>query len=779
MTLFRIPAPDSDRCDAGRAPLSSSRATGVVAPDTLATGGWAVLLLAMALLASPATAQPLDYPTTRSVDSVDVYHGTRVHDPYQWLEDLDSEATADWVQRQNDLTFDYLDGIPERNPLRQRLTELWNYPKMSVPQRRGDRVFFNRNDGLQNQSTVYVRPAGDGEARVLLNPNTWSEDGTVALSAFSPSPDGRYVAYGKSESGSDWKTLYVMDVSSGEAMRDTIRWVKFSNPTWTEDGEGFFYGRYPEPQEGEAYEAKTTGQSIYYHELGTKQSEDRLVYERPDNPKLGFSVDVTHDGRYLVVEASEGTSPKSEVYLKDLTADSTEATTPEGFFPLIEGFDAQYNVRGSDGSTFFVETNLDAPTGRIVAVDAENPARETWTTIVPEREDAVVKDADVIGGKLVVRSLSDVKARLDIYTLDGTATATVDLPTIGSVGGVNGSPDRSEFYYAFTSFTYPTTIYRYDLETGSSETVFQPEVDVDADRYTVRQVFYESLDGTEIPLFVVHRKGLERDGSNPTYLYGYGGFNITVTPSFSPRTLAWLEMGGVYAVPNLRGGGAYGEAWHEAGMLDKKQNVFDDFAAAAQFLIDEGYTSPSKLAIGGGSNGGLLTGASLTQRPDLFGAVIVRVGVLDMLRYHEFTIGWAWVPEYGSSDDPEQFEYLIDYSPLHNLVPGVSYPSTLITTADTDDRVVPAHSYKFAAALQKAQGGADPVLLRVETKAGHGGGKPTSKEIEAAADIWAFLVKELDMKAPGLSSAPGRTGRDQPADDPSEAGAESKAGRDE
>ena len=718
------------------------------------------LLMMAALLPNAAPGQSLDYPATRSVDSVDVYHGTRVHDPYQWLEDLDSEATADWVQRQNDVTFGYLEDIPEREPLRQRLTELWNYPKMGVPQRRGDRVFFSRNDGLQDQSVVYVRSSDDAngnEARVLLNPNTWSEDGTVALSAFSPSPDGQYVAYGTSESGSDWKTLHVLNVASGETMRDTIRWVKFSSPTWTKDGEGFFYGRYPEPKEGEAYEAQTTGQSIYYHELGTDQSDDRLIYERPDNPKLGFSLDVTHDGRYLVVEAREGTSDKSEVYLKDLQAESANGIDEGEFTPLIEGFDAQYTVRGSRGSTFFVETNLDAPTGRVVAVDADDPARENWKTIVSEREDAVLKDADLIGGKLVVRSLSDVKARLDVYELDGERTSRVELPTIGSVGSVNGSPDRSEFYYAFTSFTYPTTIYRYDLETGTSQTVFRPDVEVDADRYIVQQVFYESLDGTDIPMFVVHRKGLELDGSNPTYLYGYGGFNITVTPSFSPRTMSWLEMGGVYAVPNLRGGGAYGEAWHEAGMLENKQTVFDDFAAAAQFLIDEGYTSTPKLAIGGGSNGGLLTGASLTQRPDLFGAVVVRVGVLDMLRYHKFTIGWAWVPEYGSSEDPEQFEYLIEYSPLHNLVPGASYPPTLITTADTDDRVVPAHSYKFAAALQKAQGGEAPTLLRVETKAGHGGGKPTSKEIEAAADIWAFLVEELEMETPGLSAAPDRS----------------------
>jgi len=722
----------------------------------------ALLVVCLGVLSDPqpASAQPIDYPDTRSVDTVDVYHGTRVHAPFRWLEDLDSEATQAWVQKQNDVTFDHLNDIPERTPMRERLTELWNYPKIGVPSRYGDRVFFSKNDGLQDQSVFYVRPAsaadaelsaennGAESARVLFDPNTWSEDGTVSLSAFSPSPEGRYVAYGKSESGSDWKTLYVQDLESGEALRDTIKWVKFSSATWREDASGFYYGRYPEPQEGKAYEAQTKGQKIYYHELGTPQSDDRLVYERPDNSKLGFSVSVLNAGRDLVIEASEGTSEKTEVYVKRL---QTETGAPEDdVTPLIEGFDASYDVVGADDSTFYVQTNLDAPTGRVIAIDRATPTRENWQTIVPEQDGTVLKDADLIGGRLVVRSLVDVKAQVDVYRLDGTPVSTIDLPTIGSVYGMGGDPDRSTFYYGFTSFTHPSTVYRHDLETGTSAVVFQPDVDVDTDRYRVRQVFYESEDSTRIPMFVVHKKGLELDGTNPTYLYGYGGFNITVTPSFSPRRLAWLEMGGVYAVPNLRGGGAYGETWHEAGMLEKKQNVFDDFAAAAQYLINEGYTSTPKLAIGGGSNGGLLTGALLTQHPHLFGAVVVRVGVLDMLRYHKFTIGWAWVPEYGSSEDPEQFAYLYEYSPLHNLVPGVSYPSTLITTADTDDRVVPAHSYKFAAALQEAQGGEAPVLLRVETKAGHGGGKPTSKEIEEAADIWSFLIRELGIEAPSL-----------------------------
>ncbi len=688
---------------------------------------------------SLAPGQSLDYPDTKTVDSVDVYHGTRVPDPYRWMEDFDSKEVTRWVKRQNELTFGYLEEIPERAQIRGRLRTLWDYPKYGVPQREAGRLYFSKNEGLQDQSVTYVRPVDGGEPRVLFDPNQWSEAGTVSLSAFAPGPNGEHVAYGTSEDGSDWKTLHVRELSTGKDLDDTLEWVKFSNPTWTPDGEGFYYGRYPAPEEGEEYEAQNKAQTIYYHAVGTPQSEDRLVYERPDNPKLGFGTEVTHDGRYLVLQASEGTSEKTEIYVKDLRADEGEIR------PLIEGFDASYNLIGADGSTFYVQTNLDAPNRRIIAVDAENPDRSNWRTIVPESE-AVLQGAELVGGRLVVEALTDVKGRLTVHALDGTRETTVELPTIGSVGGINGDPNHDSFYYAFTSFTYPTTIYRYDLASGTSEVAFESEVKgFDADRYAVNQVFYESTDGTEVPMFVVHKKGLDRDGTNPTYLYGYGGFNVTVTPSFSPETVAWLEMGGIYAVPNLRGGGAYGQSWHEAGKLDNKQQVFDDFFSAALHLVDENYTSRSKLAIAGASNGGLLTGASITQRPNLFGAAVVERGVLDMLRYHEFTIGWAWVPEYGSSDAPEQFEYLYDYSPLHNTDPGTAYPATIITTADTDDRVVPPHSYKFTAAMQGAQAGDDPILLRVETNTGHGGGTPTSKEIEETADVFSFLVEELSV----------------------------------
>jgi len=705
------------------------------------------LTIALTGLLLPAAAQDAPAPPeTKTVDSVDVYHGTRVPDPYRWLEEIDSEATRQWVEKQNAHTQRHLQQISERDRIGERLRALWDYPKYGVPQRKGGYRYHTENSGLQNHSVVYVQPAeGDADPRVLFNPNEWSEEGTVSLSAFAPGPNGEYVAYGKSEGGSDWKTLYVHSLETGTALADTLKWVKFSNPTWTADGEGFYYGRYPAPKEGEEYEDETKAQTIYYHEVGTPQSDDRLVYERPENPKLGFGTEVTHDGRYLFISASEGTSEKTELYVKDLTAEDAEIR------PLITGFDASYNVIGTEGQTLYVQTNLDAPNRRVVAIDLDNPDRANWETVVPE-SDAVLQSAELVGGRLAVERLKDVKGRLAIYDLDGSMETQVELPTIGSVGAVSGDPDRSTFYYGFTSFTYPTTVFRYDLESGTSTAVYEPTVEgFDADRYTVKQIFYESTDGTEVPMFLVHKKGLTRNGSHPTRLYGYGGFNITITPSFSPKTLAWLEMGGVYAVPNLRGGGAYGQSWHEAGKLANKQQVFDDFASAALYLIDENYTSRSKLAISGASNGGLLTGASVTQRPNLFGAAVVERGVLDMLRYDEFTIGWAWVPEYGSSDDPEQFAYLYDYSPLHNVKPGTAYPPTIITTADTDDRVVPSHSYKFAAAMQNAQAGHAPILLRVETNTGHGGGTPTSKEIEETTDVFAFLVEALDMDVPSFS----------------------------
>lgn len=716
----------------------------------------AALTLTMTMLflhAGPAGAQHLTYPETHKVDVVDDYHGTQVADPYRWLEDTDSPETADWVQRQNAVTFSFLEQIPERAQFRDRLTQLWNFPKYGVPFKRGDRYFFSKNDGLQNQSVYYMqRSLDDADAEVLLDPNTLSDDGTVALTMLAFSEDGRYVAYGTSQSGSDWQTFRVRDVETRQDLSDELRWIKFSGASWTHDGKGFFYSRYDEPKEGATYEAMNKNQKLYYHRLGTPQSEDELVYERPDAPDLGFGAGVTDDGRYLIIHVWQGTDRRNRVYYKDLTDADGEVVR------LLDDFDASYSFVGNTGTTFYFQTDLDAPNGRVVAIDITEPARDAWTTLIPERE-AVLQSVSIVNELFLVEAMVDVTSRLTLHELDGTRLREIELPTLGSVGGVSGEREDDELFYAFTSFTYPTTIFRYDFATHTSEVFRAPEVDFDPSQYETKQVFYESKDGTRVPMFVVHKKGLPLDGSHPTYLYGYGGFNVSLTPSFSISNIAWLERGGVYAVPNLRGGGEYGEAWHRAGMLEKKQNVFDDFIAAAEYLIAEGYTSTPKLAIGGGSNGGLLTGAVLTQRPDLIGAAVVAVGVLDMLRYHTFTIGWAWASEYGSSDDPEQFETLYAYSPLHNLEPGTAYPATLVTTADHDDRVVPGHSFKFAAALQEAQGGPAPTLIRIETKAGHGAGKPTSKIIEGEADKWAFLWSVLHTPpttdAPGTLPAPG------------------------
>jgi prolyl oligopeptidase len=701
---------------------------------TILRTGFVFLLLG--LIVGPVQAQ-IEYPETKKVDVVDDYHGTEVPDPYRWLEDLDSEATRAWIEAQNAVTFDYLDGIGVQAPIRERLTELWDYPKYSAPFKEGGRYFFYKNEGLQDQPVVYVQEALDAAPRVLIDPNTLSEDGTVALSGLYVSDDGERAVYSLSESGSDWRTFKVRDVTTGEDLDDTLEWIKFSGATWGPDGEGFYYSRYDAPAEGEELEQVNKAQQLYYHRLGTPQRDDRLVYERPDDPEMGFGAVVTDDDRYLVITAWKGTDRRNDVYYKDLQAEDAAIQ------PLLDDFDASYSFIGSDGATFYFLTDKDAPNKRVVALDVDTGA---VTELIPESE-AVLQRVSLVNDQFVVQALQDVKARLTIHERDGVLVEEIALPTLGSVSGISGERGDTEMFYTFTSFTYPPTIFRYDFTTGESTVFRQPEVNFDPDQYTTKQVFYESKDGTPVPMFIVHKKGLALDGQNPTYLYGYGGFNVSVTPRFSISNLVWMEMGGVYAVPNLRGGGEYGEAWHEAGMLENKQNVFDDFIAAAEYLIAEGYTAAPKLAIGGGSNGGLLVGAVLTQRPELFGAAIPAVGVLDMLRYHTFTIGWAWVSEYGSSEDPEQFEWLYAYSPLHNVEPGTEYPPTLITTSDHDDRVVPSHSFKFAATMQAAQAGTNPVLIRIETKAGHGAGKPTSKIIEEQADKWAFLAHVLGAEA--------------------------------
>jgi len=692
----------------------------------------------------------LKYPKTPTVDQVDTYHGVKVADPYRWLEDPDSTETQAWIAAQNQLTEEFLNGVGVRQKINQRLTELWNFEKYGVPFKEGEpetsaksqtntqRYFYFKNDGLQNQSVLYTLKTLEDKPKVLLDPNTLSEDGTVALSGVAVSDNSNLLAYGLSTAGSDWQEWKVRDIETGEDLPDQVRWVKFSGASWTPDNQGFFYSRYDEPNEKTQLEDVNYFQKLYYHRLGTPQSDDVLIYERPDHKDWGFSGGVSEDGRYLIISVWLGTDSRNLVFYKDLT--QPDAPVVE----LIREFEAEYSFIENEGTLFWFRTDLDAPRGKLIAIDIAKPDRENWQEIIPEAEETL-QSVGILNNQFVASYLKDAYDQIKIFDLNGKFVKAVELPGIGSVGGFGGDRTDTETFYSFTSFTTPATIYRYNMVTGESTVFRQPEVAFKPDDYETKQVFYTSKDGTRIPMFITHKKGIQLDGNNPTILYGYGGFNVSLTPSFSISNLVWMEMGGVYAMPNLRGGGEYGEDWHQAGMKLKKQNVFDDFIAAAEWLIDNRYTTPKKLAISGGSNGGLLVGACMTQRPELFGAALPAVGVMDMLRFHRFTIGWAWASEYGSPENPEEFKALYAYSPLHNLKPGVAYPATLITTADHDDRVVPAHSFKFAAALQAAHQGSAPVLIRIETKAGHGAGKPTAKIIEEISDRWAFLVRVLEI----------------------------------
>ncbi|MGB3516208.1 MAG: prolyl oligopeptidase family serine peptidase [Elainellaceae cyanobacterium] len=681
---------------------------------------------------------PLTYPSSLQVDHVDDYHGTAVADPYRWLEDPDSPDSRAWIEAQNQLTFKYLQQIPSRETLRDRITQLWDYEKFGTPFKVGDRYFYFKNDGLQNQSILYTLPSLDAEPQLLLDPNGLSEDGTVALSSFAISEDARFMAYGLSSSGSDWQEWQVRSVETGEDLSDHLKWVKFSGAAWSHDHQGFFYSRYDEPSADSQFEAVNYYQKLYYHRLGTPQADDVLIYDRPDEKEWGFSGSVTDDGRLLIISVWRGTEPKNLLFYKDLTvADSLVVE-------LIRDFEAEFNVVEAEGDRLWVQTDLDAPRGRLIAIDLTQPDRDHWQEVISQAAETL-QSITVLNHQFVATYLKDARSQVQRFALDGTSLGELTLPGIGSVGGFSSKRQDTETFYSFTGYTTPTTIYRYDAVTGESQLFRQPTVDFNPEDFTTTQVFYSSADGTQIPMFITHKTGLVLDGKNPTLLYGYGGFGVSLTPSFSPSYLVWMEMGGVYAVPNLRGGGEYGEDWHQAGTKQRKQTVFDDFIAAAEWLIDQGYTRSDKLAIAGGSNGGLLVGACMTQRPELFGAALPAVGVMDMLRFHLFTIGWAWCSEYGSSEHADDFPTLYAYSPLHNLKPGTAYPATLITTADHDDRVVPAHSFKFAAALQAAQGGEAPVLIRIETKAGHGAGKPTAKVIEEIADRYAFLVRTLEI----------------------------------
>ncbi len=704
---------------------------------------WTFLIVALLCTSSAFSQQNKEvkkfiYPAAPTSNQVDDYHGTKVSDPFRPLEDPDSAPTRAWVEAENKLTFGYLEQIPAREKIRARMKELLNYERFSVPNKKGQRYFYSHNTGLQNQSVLYWLPSLDAEPKLLLDPNTLSADGTVAVSGTEISDNGELMAYALSSAGSDWMEWHVREIATGKDLPDLIRWSKFSGASFSKDSKGFFYSRYDEPKEQSMLRDANYYQKLYYHKLGTPQSQDALIYKRDDQKEWGFGGSVTDDGHYLIIHVSEGTDPKNRVYYKDLTS----ADSP--VIALLDKKDAVYNFIDNDGPIFWFVTNLNAPLSRVIAIDTRHPAPDQWKTIIPESRETLL-GASTLDNKFVASYLKDAHSEVKVFSIDGKYLRTMETPGLGTVGGFSGKRTDKETFYSYTSFSTPATIYRYDLASGTSTVFRRPTVKFHPDEYETRQVFYTSKDGTRVPMFITARKGLKLDGNNPTLLYGYGGFDVSLTPAFSVANLVWMEMGGVFAEPNLRGGGEYGEPWHLAGTKLRKQNVFDDFIGAAEWLIANKYTQPSKLAISGRSNGGLLVGACLAQRPELFGATLPGVGVMDMLRFHKFTIGWAWTSDYGSSDDAEEFKAIYKYSPLHNLKPGTKYPPTFIVTADHDDRVVPAHSFKFAATLQQAQAADAPILIRIETKAGHGAGKPISKAIDEITDEWSFLVKNLAM----------------------------------
>ena len=681
--------------------------------------------------------QKLNYPKARTIDQVDNYFGTKVKDPYRWMEDVDSPEIAAWIEEENKLTRGILDAVPERAQMHSRLMELINFERYTAPKRRGTRYFYSHNTGLQNQNIVYWTEGLDGKPQVLLDPNGMSADGTVALGGLSISDDGSLAAYSIADAGSDWVKWYVRDVTTGRDLEDVIAWSKFSSASWLKDNSGFFYQGYDAP-EAEALKASNYFHKIFFHKLGTPQSEDTLIFDRPDDKELSLGAGVSDDGRYLLIYQSKGSSPKNELSVKDL------AQPDASIIPISTVADALYSPIDNDGALFWIHTTLDAPNGRVVEVDLAQPGREHWKTIVPEGRHHL-DSVSIVDDTLIANYLADAQSHIELYTRNGASLGLLNLPAIGTAAGFSGKRTDIETFFVFTNFTTPATIYRLDMKTLRSTPYREPKLQFDPALYQTEQIFYTSKDGTRVPMFLSYKKGLTLNGINPALLYGYGGFGVSLQPEFSSANLLWMEMGGLYAQPSLRGGGEYGESWHLAGTKLKKQNVFDDFIAAAEWLIENGYTSPKQLAISGASNGGLLVAACEVQRPELFGAVLPSVGVLDMLRFDKFTIGWAWKTDYGSpGEDVEEFQAIYRYSPLHQLKPGTAYPPTLITTADHDDRVFPAHSFKFAAALQAAQSGSNPILIRVETRAGHGAGTPLSKRIELAIDQYAFLLAVLE-----------------------------------
>ncbi|MDA7500950.1 prolyl oligopeptidase family serine peptidase [Akkermansiaceae bacterium] len=696
------------------------------------------VFLAIIINTLTARGDTLSYPDSKPGKTVDTLHDIKVPDPYRWLEDLNSDQTSAWVKAQNSLTDSYLDAIPGRQALENHLTKLWNVERLGVPSFEGGSYFFSKNNGLQNQSVLYSSKSLDLEPTLLLDPNKLSKDGTVALNSYEVSPDGKYLAYSTSASGSDWVEWKVREISSRKDLSDHLKWSKFSGVSWAKNSKGFYYGRFPTPKDGEEMMAQNIHKKIYFHEIGKPQSEDLLVYERPNQPKQGLYAWVTEDGKYLLIQVSQGTDTKNGLFYKDLSNSTSKV------IELLSGFDASYDFITNLGSKFIIRTDLNAPKQKVISIDVNEPLSVRWETIIPESTETL-RSVSHIGGLFIANYLKDARTEIRRFKTDGNSLPPVKLPGLGTASGFGGKSDQNETFYYFTSFTSPGAVYRYDVTRNASTLLKAPKTQFDRDHYESRQIFATSRDGTKIPMFIVSKKNLKLDGNNPTLLYAYGGFNISLRPSYSPATIAWLDLGGIYVMANLRGGGEYGEEWHEAGMKLKKQNVFDDFIACAEHLISNKFTSSKKLSIAGGSNGGLLVGACMVQKPELYGACLPAVGVMDMLRFHKFTIGWAWQAEYGKPEDPEDFKNLLTYSPYHNLKPN-NYPATMVITSDHDDRVVPSHSYKFAAALQSAQNGFAPTLIRIESKAGHGAGTPTSKRIEAIVDKYAFLAKALGFE---------------------------------
>jgi prolyl oligopeptidase len=696
------------------------------------------VFLAIIINTLTARGDTLSYPDSKPGKTVDTLHDIKIPDPYRWLEDLNSEQTSAWVKAQNSLTDSYLDAIPGRKALENHLTKLWNVERLGVPSFEGGYYFFSKNNGLQNQSVLYSTKSLDLEPTVLLDPNKLSRDGTVALKSYEVSPNGKYLAYSTSASGSDWVEWKVREISSGRDLPDHLKWSKFSGASWAKNSKGFYYGRFPTPKNGEEMMAQNIHKKIYFHEIGKPQSEDLLVYERPDQPKQGLYAWVTEDGKYLLIQVSQGTDTKNGLFYKDLSNPTSKV------IELLSDFDASYDFITNLGSKFIIRTDLNAPKQKVISIDVNEPLSARWKTIIPESTETL-RSVSHIGGTFIANYLKDARTEIRRFKTDGNSLPPIKLPGLGTATGFGGKSDQNETFYYFTSFTRPGAVYRYDVTKNASTLLKAPQTQFNRDHYEARQIFATSRDGTKIPMFIVSKKNLKLDGNNPTLLYAYGGFNISLRPSYSPATIAWLDLGGIYVMANLRGGGEYGEEWHEAGMKLKKQNVFDDFIACAEHLISNKFTSSKKLSIAGGSNGGLLVGACMVQRPELYGACLPAVGVMDMLRFHKFTIGWAWQAEYGKPDDPKDFKNLLNYSPYHNLKPN-NYPATMVITSDHDDRVVPSHSYKFAAALQSAQNDSAPTLIRIESKAGHGAGTPTSKRIEAIVDKYAFLAKALGFE---------------------------------